>query len=118
MLKTGKFAGPAFAAPFAALAILSALAVTPAFAEEKSVAVVNGVSIPQARVDMRVKMATAQGQVDSPELRKAIRDDMISLEVLAQEAKKAGLEKDHFFCQGINIGQIAWLHRYWIAEKR
>ena len=94
MLKTGKFAGPAFAAPFAALAILSALAVTPAFAEEKSVAVVNGVSIPQARVDMRVKMATAQGQVDSPELRKAIRDDMISLEVLAQEAKKAGLEKD------------------------
>ena len=85
MFKTGKFA---------VLAILSALAINPAFAEDKSAAIVNGVSIPQARVDLRVKMATAQGQADSPELRKAIREDMISLEVLAQEAKKAGLEND------------------------
>lgn len=85
MLKTGKFV---------ALAILGALTVNPAFAEDKSAALVNGVSIPQARVDLRVKMAAAQGQSDSPELRKAIRDDMISLEVLAQEAKKAGMDKD------------------------
>ena len=85
MLKTGKFA---------ALAILSALAVNPAFAEDKSAALVNGVSIPQARVDLRVKIAVTQGQADSPELRKAIREDMISLEVLAQEAKKMGLDKD------------------------
>jgi peptidyl-prolyl cis-trans isomerase C len=85
MLKTGKFV---------ALAILGALTVNPAFAEDKSVAMVNGVSIPQARVDLRVKMAAAQGQPDSPELRKAIRDDMISLELLAQEAKKSGMEKD------------------------
>ncbi len=85
MLKTGKFA---------ALAILSALAVNPAFAEDKSAAMVNGVSIPQARVDMRVKASESQGQADSPELRKAIREDMISLEVLTQEAKKTGLDKD------------------------
>jgi peptidyl-prolyl cis-trans isomerase C len=85
MLKTGKFI---------TLAILGALAISPAFAEDKSAALVNGVSIPQARIDLRVKMASAQGQPDSPELRKAIRDDMISLEVLAQEAKKAGMDKD------------------------
>ena len=85
MLKTGKFA---------ALAILSAMAVNPAFAENKSAALVNGVSIPQARVDLRVKIAVTQGQADSPELRKAIREDMISLEVLAQEAKKKGLDND------------------------
>ena len=85
MLKTGKFA---------ALAILSALAVNPAFAEDKSAALVNGVSIPQARGDVRVKIAATQGQADTPELRKAIREDMISLEVLAQEAKKMGLDKD------------------------
>jgi peptidyl-prolyl cis-trans isomerase C len=85
MLKTGKFA---------VLAILSALSFNPAFAEDKSVASVNGVSIPQARVDLRVKMAAAQGQADSPDLRKAIREDMISLEVLTQEAKKMGLDKD------------------------
>ncbi|MBI3478750.1 MAG: peptidylprolyl isomerase [Nitrosomonadales bacterium] len=85
MLKTGKFA---------TLAILSALVANPAFAEEKSAAVVNGVSIPQARIDLRVKIATAQGQPDSAELRKAVRDDMINLEVLVQEAKKKGLDKD------------------------
>jgi peptidyl-prolyl cis-trans isomerase C len=85
MLKTGTFA---------ALAILGALAVNPAFAEDKSAALVNGVSIPQARVDLRIKMAAGQGQPDTPELRKAIRDDMISLEVLTQEAKKMGLDKD------------------------
>jgi len=85
MLKTGKFA---------ALAILGALAINPAFAEDKSAAMVNGVSIPQSRIDMRVKAATAQGQPDSPDLRKAIREDLINLEVLAQEAKKNGLDKN------------------------
>jgi peptidyl-prolyl cis-trans isomerase C len=85
MLKTGIFA---------AMAILSALAVNPAYADDKSAAMVNGVSIPQSRVDMRVKIATSQGQPDTPELRKAIRDDLISLEVLSQEAKKKGLDKD------------------------
>ena len=85
MLKTGKFA---------ALAILGALAINPAFAEDKSAALVNGVSIPQARIDLRVKAAAAQGQADSPELRKAIREDMINVEVMAQEAAKLGLDKN------------------------
>ena len=85
MFKTGKFT---------ALAILGALMINPAFAEEKSVALVNGVSIPQARVDFRVKTAAAQGQPDSPELRKAIREDMINVEVMVQEAAKLGLDKN------------------------
>lgn len=78
------------------LAIISVLmlAINPAFAESKSAAMVNGVSIPQARIDLRVKMAAAQGQPDTIELRKKIREDMINLEVLAQEAKKSGLDKD------------------------
>lgn len=78
---------------FAMLSVL-VLAINPAFAESKSAAMVNGVSIPQARIDLRVKMASAQGQPDSTELRKKIREDMINLEVLVQEAKKAGLDKD------------------------
>jgi peptidyl-prolyl cis-trans isomerase C len=89
-MKTGNFAALALLNALA----LSALVMNPAFAEDKSAAVVNGVTIPQARVDLRVKMAAAQGQTDSPDLRKAIREDMISLEVLAQEAKKAGMDKD------------------------
>jgi peptidyl-prolyl cis-trans isomerase C len=78
----------------AALAIIGILAITPAFAEDKSAAMVNGISIPQARIDMRVKAAAAQGQPDSPDLRKAIREDMINLEVVTQEAKKNGLDKN------------------------
>jgi len=85
MLKTVKIA---------ALAIIGIFAINPAFAEDKSAAMVNGISIPQARIDLRVKAAAAQGQPDSPELRKAIREDMINLEVVAQEAKKNGLDKN------------------------
>ena len=96
MLKTGKFA---------VLAILGALAINPAFAEDKSAALVNGVSIPQARIDLRVKAATAQGQADSPELRKAIRDDMINLEVMAQEAVKTGLDKNADVVQQVELAK-------------
>jgi peptidyl-prolyl cis-trans isomerase C len=87
MMKTGKFTA------FATLALLSALSIKPAAAEDKSAALVNGVSIPQERVDIRVKMASTQGQPDTPELRKAVREDLINLELLSQEAQKAGFDK-------------------------
>jgi len=96
MLKTSKFA---------ALAILGTLAINPAFAQEKSAVLVNGVSIPQARIDMRVKAAAAQGQPDSPELRKAIREDMINLEVMAQEAVKLGMGKNADVVQQIELAR-------------
>ncbi|MDD2914929.1 MAG: peptidylprolyl isomerase [Gallionella sp.] len=89
----------------AILIILGALAATPAFAEDKSAAMVNGVSIPQVRVDMRVKAAVAQGQADTPELRKAIREDMINLEVMVQEAAKLGLNKNDDVVQRIELAK-------------
>lgn len=96
MLKNGKFA---------ALAMLGALAINPAFAEEKSAAMVNGVSIPQARIDLRVKAAASQGQADSPDLRKAVKEDMINLEVMTQEAKAAGLDKNPDVLQQIELAK-------------
>jgi peptidyl-prolyl cis-trans isomerase C len=96
MLKTGIFA---------VLAMFGALSINPAFAEDKSAAMVNGVSIPQSRIDMRVKAAAAQGQPDSPDLRKAVREDMINLEVLAQEAKKKGLDKNPEVIEQIGLAQ-------------
>ena len=44
---------------FAALALLSAIMSGTVYAETKAAAVVNGVTIPQARLDMRVKAAMA-----------------------------------------------------------
>jgi peptidyl-prolyl cis-trans isomerase C len=88
-----------------ALVIFGTLAANPAFAEDKSAALVNGVSIPQARVDMRVKVAVAQGQADSPDLRKAIREDMINLEVMVQESNKLGLNKSEEVVQQIELAK-------------
>jgi len=107
MFKTGKFA---------TLAILSALAINTAFAEDKSAAMVNGVSIPQSRIDMRVKAATQQGQPDTPELRKSIREDLINLEVLAQEAAKLGLDKSSEVTQQIALARQTVLANAFVQD--
>lgn len=92
MLKLSKFAAIAF---FSAFAINQVYAdETPAAAgQEKPVAVVNGVAIPQAHVNTLVKNAAAQGKRDTPELRASIKDELINREVMAQEAVKNGLDK-------------------------
>lgn len=85
--------------------LLSVTAVSQA-AEEKAAALVNGISIPQSRVDLRVKVATTQGgQPDSPELRKAIRDDLVNLEVISQIAVKNGLDKQPEIVQQIELAK-------------
>jgi peptidyl-prolyl cis-trans isomerase C len=55
--------------------------------------VVNGVTIPQARIDAMTKEVEAQGHPDSPSQERAIREELINREVLAQAAKKRGLDK-------------------------
>ena len=57
------------------------------------IATVNGVAIPKSRVDAIVRAQEAQGRKDSPELRAAIRDNLIVLEVINQEANRKGLNK-------------------------
>ena len=89
----------------AALAILGAIAASPVYAENKPAATVNGIAIPQERLDLRVKTIAAQGQQDTPELRKAIREDLISLEVMAQEATKLGLNKNTEVVQQIELAK-------------
>lgn len=90
---------------FALLSALLAIAAGAQAADDKSAALVNGVSIPQTRVDMRVKMAEQQGQPDSPEMRKAIRDDLINLEVLSQAAVKNGLDKQAETAQQLELAR-------------
>lgn len=89
---------------FALLSALLAIAAT-AQADDKAAAIVNGVSIPQARVDMRVQAAMQQGQPDSPELRKAIRDDIVNLEVISQTATKNGLDKQPEVAQQLELAR-------------
>lgn len=89
----------------AALALAAALVSPTAFAEGKAAATVNGVAIPQARIDMHVQTALAQGQKDTPELRNAIREELINREVVAQEAEKQGLAKEAAVQQQIELAR-------------
>ncbi len=59
-----------------------------------AIAKVNGKEIPQTRLDVFLKNATAQGQPDSPELRTRIRDELVTREVMLQEAAKSGIDKN------------------------
>ncbi len=56
--------------------------------------VVNGVTIPQSRFEAMAKELDAQGHPASPERENAIREELVNREVLAQAAKKRGLDKD------------------------
>lgn len=100
----------------AAVILVGAFVSAPVFAEDKSAAKVNGVSIPQARVDMRVKFAASQGQPDSPDLRKAILDDMINLEVMSQEAVKKGLDKQPDTMQQIELARQSALASAFVQD--
>jgi len=73
--------------------IIPGLAQAQAGAASAKIATVNGVAIPKSRVDAIVQAQEAQGQKDTPELRDAIRDRLITLEAIAQEANRKGLGK-------------------------
>ena len=64
-----------------------------AHAQSGAVAKVNGVTIPQSRADILIKEMAAQGRPDTPEMRDAIKQELINREVVAQEAVKKGLDK-------------------------
>lgn len=81
-------------ATFLGLAVPGVSVVALAQTSNAPAAKVNGTVIPKARVDMLVKMQSAQGAPDSPELRKVVTQELIMRELLAQEATKKGLNKD------------------------
>lgn len=78
--------------------LLALIAIAASFASSsasaQNLAVVNGKAIPSSRADQMVKQVLAQGQAkDSPELRDAIKKDLIAREVMMQEAVKQGYDK-------------------------
>ncbi len=79
------------------LSFAATLAAAPAFAQKKAdantFATVNGKAIPKVRADALIAGQAAQGQPDSPELRKAVTEELVRREILTQEALKKGFDK-------------------------
>lgn len=105
------------------LAFAVSLSAAPAFAQKKdkaessTFATVNGKAIPKIRADALIAGQAAQGQPDSPELRKAVTEELVRREILTQESVKKGFDKKpevqgqvELARQGVLIG--AYLNDY------
>ncbi|QWD85877.1 peptidylprolyl isomerase [Polynucleobacter asymbioticus] len=90
---------------FALVSLVNFSSLNPALAQTKSeaketkpdyefVATVNGVAITQGLLNLNIRALVNQGQRDTPELRQAIKEDLINKELIAQEATKQGLAKE------------------------
>ena len=62
-------------------------------AADAPVAMVNGVPIAARWLDRNVEVNVAQGQKDTPELRAALKQELVARELMVQEAQKRGLDK-------------------------
>lgn len=79
-----------------------------------TVATVNGVAIPQARVDLLVAQQTAQGAQDSPQLRDQIKGFLIQNELISQAAKAKGLDRNPAVTTQLDMAKQAILGRAYI----
>ena len=86
----------------AGIALAGMLTLTACNAED-NVAVVNGVPIPQARMEYVVKSQVQQGQQDSEQLRKQVKDVLITRELLTQAAVQKGLDKSPEVITGVDM---------------
>jgi len=100
--------------PARLLVLLFAIASIPAFAQ--NLAVVNGKAIPSSRAELMVKQMTAQGQPDSPQLRGAIKEELINREILMQEADKQGLSNSTDVKNQLELARQSIVIRALIAD--
>ncbi len=89
----GLLAACLVAAPAFGQAQKPAPALPAAIAQSGPVATVNGVVIPPQRAELLLRERAQQGQKDGPELRAAVRDELVNREIISQAAEKSGLTK-------------------------
>ena len=100
----------------ATLLVAGALVSAPAFAADKAFATVNGQPISQSMYDAFVAEQKAQGAPDSPELQGAVKEELVRREILAQEAKKKGLDKKSEIQGQVELAKQAVLIRAYLAD--
>ncbi len=99
----------------AALAIGAAISVS-ALAADKPFVKVNGATVSQNLADAFIAEQKSKGAPDSPELRSAVREELIRRELLLQEAKKSGLDKKPDIAAQAEAAKQAILIRSYVQE--
>jgi peptidyl-prolyl cis-trans isomerase C len=79
-------------ASFTARAAVLILAAAPLAVLAQNIAIVNGKSVPKARLDMLVQQAERSGQKVPPEMMGRARDEVVMREIFAQEAERRALQ--------------------------
>lgn len=100
----------------AALSLAGLLTIAAAQAEEKNIAIVNGIPISEARLEYVVKAQVAQGQKDDENLRNGVKDALIMREILSQEAIKKGLDKDPEYVTQMEMAKQEFLIRAYFDD--
>ena len=101
----------------AALLVAGAIVSAPAFAQNKGAfATVNGQAIPQSVYDAFVAEQKAQGATDNAELQNAVKEELVRREILAQEAKKKGLDKKANIQGQVELAKQAVLIRAFLTD--
>jgi len=102
----------------AALLVAGAIVSAPALAAEKgkAFATVNGQPISQTVYNAFIAEQQAQGTPDSPELKEAIKEELVRREILAQEAKKKGMDKNPNIQGQIELAKQAVLIRAYLSD--
>ncbi len=98
-----------------ALCLMAGLTALAANAAEPT-ATVNGKGIPASRLEVMMAEQRAQGAPDSPQLREAVREELIRREILAQEAGKRGLDKKTDVQAQMELARQAILIRAYLQD--
>ncbi len=99
-----------------AISLAAATGANVALAQNKPAAKVNGVSIPQYRLDAAVQSGVAQGQTDTPQLRQSVREALINQEVIAQEAVRQGIDKQPGVAASIELFRVRALAQAYFQD--
>lgn len=95
----------------------AAAATAPAAAPAKPFKVtVNGVSVPASRYNIMLQQAAGQGQGDNPQVQAQIKDNLIKGEIVAQEAVKAGYDKNPEVLEQLDFIKQQLLVRTYVTD--
>ena len=101
----------------ASLLVVATIVSAPALAQNKAAfATVNGQAIPQYVYDAFAAEQKAQGAPDTPELKNAVKEELVRREILVQEAKKKGLDKKPDMLGQMELAKQAVLIRAFLSD--